>query len=284
MSRHDFAPDLLKRLREQIEAKQTELAKAPADAGLVPLKIACTMTSCRNGRHCLDFMRRPHKDSAAVAPGSCRDCGAPVITMPDSGDQQYGSPEQLLQTCMDQQHELIRAHYWNVPIDRWAYNQALRLGRIELQRRIEQRVIDALTSTDIWAGRAAAYSKNIVAYAQHATATCCRSCAAYWHGLPRDRSIQPSAAQLEHAVWAAQAWLAIRLPDLPTHGQSIGAIPRTSLLSSAEASAIDDVVMERLADGVDPAGLVVPDDSHLEVTAIRSGLVIARTIDIKNGH
>jgi len=78
MSDLQFDPELIRQLREKIRAKQEELAAGPAGVGLVPLKIACTMASCSHGRHCLDYLRRPHLHDSPVAPGSCRDCGAPT--------------------------------------------------------------------------------------------------------------------------------------------------------------------------------------------------------------
>ncbi len=41
--------------------------------------------------------------------------------------------------------------------------------------------------------------------AQHATATCCRSCLAKWHGLPAGRALIPS--EQAHAVAAIERWL-----------------------------------------------------------------------------
>ncbi|MER7609738.1 DUF4186 family protein [Nocardioides sp. NPDC127503] len=280
MSAYPFDPDLIEQLRQKIASKHEELSSGPAPPGMVPLKIVCTMTSCNHGRHCLDHLRRPHKYSGEVAPGNCRDCGAPVTTMPGAGDLRYGDPDQLASTLESQQHELIRAHYWHVPIDEWAYNQALRLGKTELLHRIEKAVVAAMTSTDAWAGRAAPYTKNIVAYAQHATATCCRNCGAYWHGISRDQSVAPTTEQLNHTVWAAQAWLNIRLPDLPEFGREVPAIRRANLPGTDRVSMIDDQVMDKLTAGTDPTGLVVPDDTHLSITAARGSLVVARMINI----
>jgi hypothetical protein len=42
--------------------------------------------------------------------------------------------------------------------------------------------------------------------AQHATATCCRSCLAKWHGIGAGRPL--SAAEQDHAVAAIARWLA----------------------------------------------------------------------------
>jgi hypothetical protein len=75
------------------------------------------------------------------------------------------------------------------------------------------------------------------------TATCCRSCAAYWHGLPRDRSIPPTREQLEHVVWVATAWLDVRLPHPPEVGQPVGGISVSDLPTIAELSSLDDSVI-----------------------------------------
>ena len=281
MNDNQFDPELIKQLRERILSKKEELAARPADIGLVPLKIACTMASCSHGRHCLDYLRRPRKHETPVAPGSCRDCGAPVVAMPEPQNHRYGEQDELLNTCLNQQHELIRAHYWHVLIDQWAYNQARRLGRAELCRRIERKVVYAMTSRDMWAGRIAPYSKNIVAYAQHATATCCRSCAAYWHGLPRDRLITPTSEQLEHVVWVALTWLDVRLPDLPDAGQPVSGISVSDLPTIAELSSIDDSVINRLSSGHDPTGLLIPDCTSLRIEPARSSLTVARTLDVE---
>lgn len=197
-----FDPELISELRSKIYSTKEALDARPAELGLVPLKIKCLMASCGHGRHCLDHLRRPSNPDVPVSPGSCRDCAAPVVIMPET--HQYGDPDELISTCLNQQHELIRAHYWRVPIDLWAYNQALRLGRAELGRRIKQQVEYAMTSTDVWAGRAAPYSKSIIGYAQHATATCCRSCAAYWHGLPRDGTGRRDPPAASWNIWCGQ--------------------------------------------------------------------------------
>jgi len=41
--------------------------------------------------------------------------------------------------------------------------------------------------------------------AQHATATCCRSCLAKWHGIPRGRALGPQ--EREHVLAVLERWL-----------------------------------------------------------------------------
>ena len=48
--------------------------------------------------------------------------------------------------------------------------------------------------------------------AQHATATCCRSCLAKWHGIPAGREL--SGEEREHVAAALERWLGEQ--DQPT--------------------------------------------------------------------
>ena len=55
--------------------------------------------------------------------------------------------------------------------------------------------------------------QNIIYYAQHATATCCRKCIKYWHGIPYDRALEPAEAlYLQELIIK---YIENRLPDLP---------------------------------------------------------------------
>jgi hypothetical protein len=49
------------------------------------------------------------------------------------------------------------------------------------------------------------YRGHPVFVAQHATATCCRSCLEKWHGIPRGREL--TADEQEHVVAALARWL-----------------------------------------------------------------------------
>ena len=273
----------IRELRERIEIRQAELDAGPAETGLVPLALQCAMSACKNGRHCLDHLRRPRKGDPMVHPGQCRDCGAMLFDLPGPGGRNYGDLEAIFETCSEQQSELIRAHYWHVQIDQWAYNQARRLGLNEVRQRVAATVTAAMTSTDSWAGRAAPYHKNIVAYAQHATATCCRRCAAYWHGLPPETSEPPTQGQLDHVVSAALAWVEVRLADLPTEGENhVPHIRAKDMPSPDRMSELDDSVFEALGHGQDPVGLLVPVSSLLEIKPSRGSLLIQRQLPLNH--
>jgi hypothetical protein len=284
MKGQDIAPELIEAVRQQIAAMKQEIAAEPAGAGLVPLEIKCAMTSCQHGRHCLDHIRRPRAGELLMAPGSCRDCGSPVVSLPEPGGRKYGDDEEVLRTCTDQQSELIRAHYWQVPIDQWAYNQALRYGKLELVRRLERQVSAAMDPDNSFAGRGASYSGKIVAYAQHATATCCRRCAAYWHGTPAADGPEPlTTAQLRHLIKVARTYIDVRLPDLYELPAAVAAIHRQDLFGPGERASIDEAVFDELVAGRDPVGVVVPIGTSIDVEPARQHLLISRRIESAKG-
>lgn len=55
-------------------------------------------------------------------------------------------------------------------------------------------------------GRQTPWRGHPVFVAQHATACCCRSCLAKWHGIDKDRPL--TADEQAHVVRAIQRWLA----------------------------------------------------------------------------
>jgi hypothetical protein len=54
-------------------------------------------------------------------------------------------------------------------------------------------------------GRQTPYRGHPVFVAQHATATCCRSCLERWHGIPKGRAL--TAAEQEYAVDVICRWI-----------------------------------------------------------------------------
>ncbi|WP_407530855.1 DUF4186 family protein [Methylobacterium oryzisoli] len=61
--------------------------------------------------------------------------------------------------------------------------------------------------------------------AQHATATCCRSCLSKWHGIPSKREL--STAEQRHVVEAIARWL--QMQDADVCGNGDPALPELPL-------------------------------------------------------
>jgi hypothetical protein len=67
---------------------------------------------------------------------------------------------------------------------------------------IEKRLASAQPAND---GRQTPMRGHPVFVAQHATATCCRSCLAKWHGIPAGRELTED--EQAHVVGAIERWL-----------------------------------------------------------------------------
>ncbi len=70
---------------------------------------------------------------------------------------------------------------------------------------VAQRLAPAEPRND---GRQTPMRGHPVFIAQHATATCCRSCLAKWHGIPAGREL--SAEEQDHVVGVIMSWLEAR--------------------------------------------------------------------------
>jgi hypothetical protein len=67
---------------------------------------------------------------------------------------------------------------------------------------IERRLAPAEPAND---GKQTPMRGHPVFIAQHATATCCRSCLAKWHGIAAGRALEPR--EQEHVVASIERWL-----------------------------------------------------------------------------
>lgn len=257
----------LARVREQVAIKQQQLTASPLPAGVIPIVIKCRWSSCRHGRHTLDHH---HTGGRGVnyPVGFCQECGESITDLPQPGAPMPFDDDQFFNVFARFPNELIRAHYWSVPIDLYAHNQALRLGKRKLLAKVRKQVRDSMLLDDAFKNRRAAWNGDIVAYAQHATATCCRLCASYWHGLPRDMKVTPTGDQLAYVVSLAEAYIQLRLPELPDEpSRGISGIPANAGPNQSEAAALEDRLLAAFNDDIDPAGLVLPRRSAIQLGA-----------------
>ncbi|NUQ18911.1 MAG: DUF4186 domain-containing protein [Sphingomonas sp.] len=86
----------------------------------------------------------------------------------------------------------------------WAYLSQRDLATVLEHARdfIAKRLAPAEPLND---GRQTPMRGHPVFIAQHATATCCRSCLQKWHGIPAGRPL--SADEQEHVVAAIRRWI-----------------------------------------------------------------------------
>lgn len=149
---------------------------------LEPLKISCDHTDCENELHCF----RTSKKNAKHPVGACKECGANLV---DWDRVKQRDLADVTNTFSELKKEWIRHHFWHEPIDDHARNHALRKGKIKLRAAATKRVRQAIgKAANFREGHQTPWNGNILYYSQHATASCCRRCTEYWHGIPQGRA------------------------------------------------------------------------------------------------
>jgi hypothetical protein len=183
----------------------TSEASTPA---LPKLAITCTSTDCDQDLHCF---RSTKKLVEAGLGGACRHCHAQLVDWDRVHQRRVGDAEH---TFTELRLELIRHHFWHLEIDERAMNHALRKGRVALNAAVAKRLGRSVgPEVPYRDGIQTPMSGNVIYYAQHATACCCRTCIEYWHGIPKGRAL--SQEELQYLTDLATMFIAERLPLLP---------------------------------------------------------------------
>ncbi len=187
------------------------------DEVMPPLKVTCTSVDCERNLHC--FLKKRGMPLEAL--GGCRACGAKLV---DWARVQRRDPSDADFTFQSLKHEMIRHHMWHVAIDQAALDLARKRGRAATMARVEGRLRASIgKASGAFDGRQTPMQGNVTYYAQHATATCCRKCLHYWHGIAANRSL--SASELAYCVDLVTKYLDERLRDLPDWPQRRAALP-----------------------------------------------------------
>lgn len=178
----------------------------------VSLNVRCTDADCENGLHCF---KRTRKMAVENAPrGECRVCGEKLVELERTRMRKLKDRDYLLESL---QFELIRHHFWHLNIDQKALNHAKRKGRKNLYEAARSRLVSSVGGANLFRdGTQTPMAGNTLFYAQHATASCCRTCIEYWHGIPKGPALTESEISYLHDLMTI--YLDARLPDLDDDG------------------------------------------------------------------
>jgi hypothetical protein len=187
----------------------------PSDA-FKPLEIRCTSAECESNLHCFMPDRRMRILDQS---GKCRYCGAELV---DWGRVHERLRENIPYVFQCLKYEMFRHYMWHVEIDRWAVNYARRKGTVGLRTAAEHRIRKYLGPAEpAFDGRQTPRegSRNPICYAQHATGTCCRKCAEYWHAVPQGREL--TGEEVGYFVELIMLYIVERLPPLTQTGERV---------------------------------------------------------------
>jgi Domain of unknown function (DUF4186) len=152
------------------------------------VNISCRKTDCDNGLHC--YRPKPTGKAWIEPSGECQGCGDRSVDW-DRVKRRNIADGAALQREL--QREWIRHHFWTKPIDSDSKEVLLSLSKEDLRSHIRKELAKGVAPPRPWGDGRRVPTKDEklrgrpLYYAQHATASCCKKCAYYWWGLPRDQ-------------------------------------------------------------------------------------------------
>jgi hypothetical protein len=174
-----------------------------------PLKLTCTKTDCEKGLHAL----RPNKKMIADGTeGECLGCHQKIL---DFSSTRKRDLYDVQDTFALMKKEYVRHWFWTSPLNQHARDRAMRKGHAVTEAEMEKRLRKSVgpgkpfrdgTQTPI------DDPKNSVYWAQHATASCCRRCMEYWHGIERGHEL--TEEEIAYLKALAMLFIDEKLPEL----------------------------------------------------------------------
>jgi hypothetical protein len=182
---------------------------------LKPVNIACGSTKCNEGLHCFSLKKsalRKYKSERV-----CHECGADLIEW-DRVHRNDIKDSRFIFKSM--KNELIRHVFWHTEIEEAAIANAQKRGKIELRSKATKLIKSRIGKHTFMDGRQTPLAgKEIINYAQHATATCCRKCLEAWHNIPQTMIL--SNEQIEFCTNLVMLYITERVPDLKDEGVEV---------------------------------------------------------------
>jgi ribosomal protein L34E len=184
----------------------TQVAEIPT---FEPLKVHCSDARCEANLHCFSPNRRK-KGWKKDYTGQCQSCGKELV---DWNRVRSRNLSDVKSTFDELSREYIRHVFFHAPFDDKSKAQARQIGLDELKARarplLEKKIGKATIFRD---GTQTKKEGSALHYAQHATATCCRKCLEYWHGIERGREL--TAEELSYCEALVIAYLDSRAEEL----------------------------------------------------------------------
>ena len=192
--------------------KKSKFKRVPADISvseLTPLNITCSTTKCDDGLHCFRTNEKAARQYGEY--NVCKECGAKLIDWQRIHQNDIKDAKFIFKSM---KNELIRHVYWHTNIYDEAIEKALKLNKEKKLRAHARKMLKSkIGRLNNWDGRQTPMvGGEIVNYAQHATATCCRKCLEYWHDIPRDTIL--TEKQLDFCTDLVMLYIEERVPEI----------------------------------------------------------------------
>ncbi len=152
----------------------------------------------------------------------CRWCGADCV---DWHLLHRKDSTALTRTITELRKEYWRNSWFGRSIDERARNHALRKGKKLLREHATSRIRNSIGSAQPYRdGFQTPYTGNVVFYAQHAVAACCRNCVEVWHGIPKGKQL--TDREVAYFADLVMKYVDVVMPELKEEGVHIPPIKK----------------------------------------------------------
>lgn len=171
--------------------------------------ITCGATKCEEGFHCYS-----KKKTALRKFGKqrvCKECGTDLIDWKRVHKNKINDSDFVFEELKT---EIIRHVFWHSPIQWDALHATFLRGKKATRLKAEKLLKTRIEKLNLFIeGRQTPMGKEeIVNYAQHATATCCRQCLEAWHNIEMDKPL--TQKELEFCTDLVMKYIEQRVSEL----------------------------------------------------------------------
>lgn len=182
-------------------------------AKLTPLDITCGATKCNEGFHCFSLKKSSLKKYGKTH--VCYECGIELIDWDRIHKNDIQDAPFIFQSL---KKELIRHVVWHTEIDPTAIDIAMQKGKTKVKDHVTKVLKSKIGNYNsfIDGQQTPKEGIEIVNYAQHATATCCRGCLEVWHNIPKE--VKLNEQQLNYCTELVMLFINEKLPNMTKNG------------------------------------------------------------------
>ena len=175
-----------------------------------PLDITCGSTQCVGGLHCFSrYMKQAEKKYGKK--GVCYNCGDDSIDWERIRKKDIKDVKYIFKSL---NKELIREVFSKMKIEKAVLDKAINLGteklKMEAKNELKRRI--GIYNDYIDGQQTPLGGDNIINYAQHATATCCRKCLEAWYKIPKEQEL--TDLQLEFCTELAMFYINDKISNI----------------------------------------------------------------------
>lgn len=178
-------------------------------------KLTCTSFKCDEGLHTFlkNFRGRKRTDDVSYRSEACTNCGVKIIDWKRLDKRDLSDVEYTIEAL---KKELFRRRYWARSINQELIKSIMEKELSDIRNEVESRIrryINKRFKENPFDGRQTPLEGNLIYYAQHATATCCKKCIEEWHGVNRNELLTDQ--QIKYLVELIMLYIQKRLqfPD-----------------------------------------------------------------------